>query len=114
MRRCFCNGIDRQDELDRLFGGNRRLGLICNPTTVTYDYRSGAEFLAKRYRVAALFGPEHGVNGDRPPGAAVADGVNAVLGIPEYSLYGGSGECGPSADELAWIDILVFDIQLLW
>ena len=111
MRRRFCNGIDRQDELDRLFGKDCRLGLICNPTMVTCDYESGVEFLAKRYRVAALFGPEHGVNGDRPPGAAVADGVNAVLGIPEYSLYGGSGECGPAAERLAKIDILVFDIQ---
>ncbi len=59
----------------RRFGPLRRrtVGLVCNPTAVTRDLVHAADLLhaAPGVRLAALFGPEHGVRGDAQYMAAV-------------------------------------------
>jgi len=59
-----------------------------------------------RIRIVALFAPEHGLSGTLPAGARVPsiDGP-----IPVYSLY--SDTRRPTAEMLAGIDALVFDLQ---
>lgn len=59
-----------------------------------------------RIRIVALFAPEHGLSGTLPAGTRVPsiDGP-----IPIYSLY--SDTRRPTAEMLAGIDALVFDLQ---
>ncbi len=88
----------------------RRVGLITNQT----GRLSSGEFLldalrAKGVRVTALFGPEHGIRGAAGAGKKVGDSVDAVTGIPIFSLYG--KQRSPTKVMLRNVDVLVFDIQ---
>jgi uncharacterized protein YbbC (DUF1343 family) len=91
-----------------------RVGLVCNPTSVDRRLRHAADLLASApgVRLAALFGPEHGVRGDVQYMAAVGDDRDRVTGLPVHSLYGSSPESlRPRRSQLEGLDALVFDVQ---
>ena len=89
---------------------DRRIGLITNPTGILPDLRTNIEAMqASGVKLAALFGPEHGVRGDAPAGEAVANSRDSQTRIPVYSLYGRTKV--PTAPMLRGLDLLVFDIQ---
>jgi len=90
------------------------LGLICNPTAVGRRLRLAADLFheARNLRLAALFGPEHGVRGDVQYMAAVKDERDRRTGVPVYSLYGSDADSlRPDPRTLRGLDALVFDIQ---
>ncbi len=92
----------------------RRVGLVCNPTSVTRDLVHAADLLhaAPGVRLAALFGPEHGVRGDAQYMAAVGGERDPRTGLPAHSLYGATRESlRPTRAQLDGIDVLVFDVQ---
>ena len=81
----------------------QRIGLVTNPAAVDRDLLLSIDALwaagaadrspaaaapAAAWRLTRLFGPEHGVRGDYLAGGTVADGVDALTGLPETSLYG--------------------------
>jgi len=108
-------GADTQNGIDVLYASGYealrglRVGLITNHTGVdragnpTIDLLRGAPGVT----LAALFSPEHGIRGDADE--KVGDTVDAVSGLPIYSLYGERRK--PSPEQLAGLDALVFDIQ---
>jgi uncharacterized protein YbbC (DUF1343 family) len=87
----------------------KRVGLVCNQTSMLTDGRHLADALhgSPGVSLVALFGPEHGIRGDQE--GSVLDGVDRSTGVPVYSLYGTS--YAPSPDLLASLDLLLFDIQ---
>ena len=90
------------------------VGLVCNPTAVDRRLRHAADLLheARGVRLAALFGPEHGVRGDIQYMAAVGDERDRRTGVPVHSLYGrDAGSLRPDPGALRGLDALVFDIQ---
>ncbi|MBE0569413.1 MAG: DUF1343 domain-containing protein [Deltaproteobacteria bacterium] len=90
------------------------VGLICNPTSVDRTLRHAADLFheARGMRLAALFGPEHGIRGDAQYMAAVGDERDRRTGVRIHSLYGNRpGSLRPAAAMLAGLDALVFDIQ---
>lgn len=89
--------------------GRGPVGLITNHTGLTQDGLATADVLAEASGVAlkAFFGPEHGIRG--AVDEKVPDGKDAKTGLPVFSLYGERYE--PTAEQLAGIDTLVFDIQ---
>ncbi len=89
----------------------KRVGLITNPTGVTADLRSTVDVLHKApgVRLAALYGPEHGIRGDIHAGDPVGDSTDPPTGLPVHSLYGKTRK--PTPAMLEGIDVLVFDIQ---
>ena len=90
------------------------VGLICNPTAVDRRLRHAVDLLheARGVRLAALFGPEHGVRGDIPYMAAVGDERDRRTGVPVHSLYGSNPvSLRPDPGKLRGLDALVFDIQ---
>jgi uncharacterized protein YbbC (DUF1343 family) len=92
----------------------RRVGLVCNPTAVTRALVHAADLLhgAPGVRLAALFGPEHGVRGDAQYMAAVGGERDPRTGVPAHSLYGDTKESlRPRPDQLEGLDVLVFDVQ---
>ena len=86
-----------------------RMGLVTNHTGLTREGRATIDMLqeAPGVSLSALFGPEHGIRGawDEP----VADAVDTQTGLPVYSLFGARNQ--PTAEQLAGLDTLVFDIQ---
>jgi uncharacterized protein YbbC (DUF1343 family) len=92
----------------------RRVGLVANPTAVTRALVHAADLLhgAPGVRLAALFGPEHGVRGDAQYMAAVGGERDARTGLPVHSLYGETpASLRPTGEQLDGLDALVFDVQ---
>jgi uncharacterized protein YbbC (DUF1343 family) len=59
--------------------------------------------------IVKVFGPEHGFRGNASNGAVVSNETDAKTGIPIISLYGKNQK--PTKEQLADIDLMVFDIQ---
>jgi len=98
------------DGLPALAG--KRVGLICNPTSVDAELRHAVDLLRGKLNITALFGPEHGVRGDAQDMITIDDARDAVTGLPEFSLYGHTLESlTPTPAMLDHVDVMVFDVQ---
>ncbi len=92
----------------------RRVGAIVNPTSVDGRFRHLADLLvrAPEVKLAALFGPEHGIRGEAQYMVAVGEARDRRTGVPVHSLYGSTFESlSPRLEWLAGLEALVFDIQ---
>ena len=102
-------GIDvlQEDDFSALAG--RRVGLITNQTGVDRAGRRTLDLLRQtpNLKLVALFSPEHGLAGNQDE--LIASTSEANSGLPVYSLYGQVKR--PTAQMLAGIDALVFDVQ---
>ena len=87
----------------------KNLALVVNQTSRVGKQHLIDHFLAQDLQVKTIFALEHGVRGDVENGGQVIDGVDAATGLPVISLYG--GKYGPDKQDLAGIDVVVFDIQ---
>jgi uncharacterized protein YbbC (DUF1343 family)/CubicO group peptidase (beta-lactamase class C family) len=103
-------GIDvlERDGFKQLEG--RRVGLITNHTGRNRAGRSTIDVMAgaKNFRLVALFSPEHGLRGMED--ANISSSRDEKTGLPIHSLYD-KEKRRPTAEMLAGIDALVFDIQ---
>jgi uncharacterized protein YbbC (DUF1343 family) len=104
-------GIDvlKERGFDILKG--KRVGLITNPTGVSYDLQSSIDILfdTPGVKLVALFSPEHGIRGDLDAGKEINGYNDSRTGLPVYSLYGKTRR--PTKEMLQNIDVLVYDIQ---
>ena len=95
---------------ERLRG--KRAGLITNHTGIDRARRSDIDLIAAHpdLRLVALLAPEHGIRGEAPAGAKIADERDARTGLPIYSLYTAEDR-GPTPEMLQDVDVLVYDLQ---
>lgn len=102
-------GIDIlvEDGFRRVAGA--RVGLITNHTGVDATGRRTIDLLhdAANVELVRLFSPEHGLSGTFDE--KVGHGRDEKTGLAVFSLYGETRK--PTAEMLAGIDVLVFDIQ---
>jgi uncharacterized protein YbbC (DUF1343 family) len=101
-------GADQTDRYVPALTG-KRVGILANPTTIVGKKHLIDSLLARRINIVKVFGPEHGFRGNASNGAKVGDEKDPATGIPIVSLYGKKRK--PSAEDLADVDIMVFDIQ---
>jgi uncharacterized protein YbbC (DUF1343 family) len=101
-------GADQTDQYVPYLKG-KRVGLVGNPTSIIGDKPSIDVLPGLGVKLVKLFGPEHGFRGNASNGTKVSDEVDAQSGIPIISLYGKKNK--PSADDLADLDVLIYDIQ---
>lgn len=101
-------GIDRIDEYQSLFAG-RRVALITNATGINSQWRSSAAVLAEKTNLVAIWAPEHGFRSQVAAGEKTGNMTDSSSGLTVYSLYGDTRR--PSADMLAEVDLVAFDIQ---
>lgn len=87
----------------------KRIGMVVNPTSIIGTQTAVDSLLKLGVKIQKIFGPEHGFRGDASAGVQVADDVDARTGIKAISLYGKHST--PTAEDLADVDIMVFDIQ---
>ncbi|HKP14389.1 MAG TPA: DUF1343 domain-containing protein, partial [Blastocatellia bacterium] len=96
--------------LDLLDG--QRVGLICHPASINSRYEHAADlfFDHPRVRLAALFGPQHGIRGETQDNMVEWQTFSdSRTGLPAYSLYGETRK--PTPEMLSDVDALVFDVQ---
>lgn len=107
MKNILC-GADRIAEYALLFK-NKRIGLITNPTGANASFVQTADIFAKKYKLQALFAPEHGVRGDAQDGQSITSYIDEATGAVVHSIYGEMR--APKPEMLKNIDVMVYDIQ---
>lgn len=104
-------GID--NDISLLYG--KRVGLITNPSGVNHELVSTIDvlFADSKTQLVALFAPEHGIRGDKPPGILFPDYKDPVTGLPVYSLYAPDGTRAPTKKQIeeSAIDVIALDLQ---
>lgn len=106
-----------QTGLDRLLAAppaalqHARIGLLTNPSGIAADFRPAVDLIHQSgaMKLAAVFGPEHGVRGDAQAGEHIGSTIDARTGLPMHSLYGAT--MTPDAAMLAGLDALLIDLQ---
>jgi uncharacterized protein YbbC (DUF1343 family) len=107
-------GIDRllQDSALRKPLAGKRVALLGHPASVTQELKHSLDALASLsdVRLAAAFGPQHGLRGDKQDNMIEsADFTDPVHGIPVFSLYGTVRR--PTAAMMDTFDVLLVDLQ---
>ena len=106
---------------------NKKVGIVTNQTGIvsTIKFNAAADprnesithvneslvdyLIIREINIIKIFAPEHGFRGTADAGEHVVDGQDAKTGLPIISLYGDNKK--PKREQLAGIDILVFDLQ---
>jgi uncharacterized protein YbbC (DUF1343 family) len=91
-----------------------RLGVVAHPASVDAGGRHLVDRLLRdgRFRVARLFGPEHGIRGEAQDMEAVGEPTDGASGLPVVSLYGSTeASLKPDPSHLRGLDAIVYDLQ---
>lgn len=88
----------------------KRVAVVGNHTSLVAGSTHLVDTLiSSGIEVRKVFAPEHGFRGDQANGAHIHDGTDVKTGLPLLSLHGKHRK--PSAESLADLDAVVFDIQ---
>lgn len=101
-------GAQRIDQYSGLLKG-QRIAIVANQTSTIGHTHIVDSLHSLGYDIKKVFGPEHGFRGDADAGAKVSNNIDEKTGIPVISLYGKNKK--PTKEQLADVDIVVFDIQ---
>lgn len=88
---------------------DKRVGLVVNQTSTIGNSHLVDTLKYMGINIVKIFTPEHGFRGDADAGEHVKSGFDEKTKLPVVSLYGENKK--PNANQLADVDILVFDIQ---
>jgi uncharacterized protein YbbC (DUF1343 family) len=89
---------------------NKKIGIVTNQTGILTNKTHLVDFLLEqKIDIQKIFAPEHGFRGTADAGEHVVDGKDTKTGLPIISLYGSNKK--PKPEQLAGIDVLVFDLQ---
>ncbi len=91
---------------------NARLGLLCNPASVDRSFNHTRLLIQQHFpgKLTALYSPQHGFFAEKQDNMIEsADGVDPVLNLPVYSLYGKTRV--PTKAMLDPVDVLLVDLQ---
>jgi uncharacterized protein YbbC (DUF1343 family) len=101
-------GADQMSSyLPLLKGAN--IAVFANQTAMVGKTHLVDTLLKAGIHISKIFSPEHGFRGDADAGEHVGSSTDPTTGIPIVSLYGSKRK--PSAEDLAGVDIMLFDIQ---
>lgn len=87
----------------------KRVAMVVNHTSLVGKTHLVDTLLRRQVDIRKIFAPEHGFRGEAANGEHVASGVDTGTNLPIISLYGSNRK--PSAEQLADVDVLIFDIQ---
>ena len=88
---------------------NKRIGLVVNQSSVIGKQHLIDFLIEKKVNVTHLYSPEHGIRGKVLAGIKVGNSIDQSTKLPITSLYGKNKK--PTAQQLADVDVLIFDIQ---
>jgi uncharacterized protein YbbC (DUF1343 family) len=104
-------GLDVLVEQDFAPLAGKRVGVVANQNSMTFDHRNIVAAMTKsgKVKLTAIFSPEHGFSGTNQAGANIESGKDSVSGAAVYSLYN-RGSYRPTPEMLANVDVLVYDL----
>lgn len=89
---------------------NKKIGIVTNPTGIVESKKHLVDFLLEnKVDLQKIYAPEHGFRGTADAGEVIKDGKDIKTNLPIISLYGNNKK--PKPEQLADIDIVIFDIQ---
>ena len=88
---------------------NKRVAVFANNTSMVKNIHLVDTLSRLGVNIKKIFAPEHGFRGKADAGEHVQNSKDEATGIPVVSLYGKKRK--PSAEDLADVDVIVFDIQ---
>ena len=103
------SGSEQLDQYLSLLKG-RNVAIVCNQTSRIGKIHLVDSLLSRNVRIVKLFAPEHGIRGQQDAGAHIKNQSDAKTGLPILSLYS-SKKKKPSLEDLAGVDLVLFDIQ---
>ena len=87
----------------------KRVGLVVNQTSLVKKKHLADTLKERGVNIVKVLAPEHGFRGNAADGELINDSVDVKTGIPLLSIYGKNRK--PSPEQIADIDVIVFDIQ---
>ncbi|MEN9597807.1 MAG: hypothetical protein RL596_118 [Bacteroidota bacterium] len=87
----------------------KRVAVFANHTATIGNQHVVDTLIKLGVKITKAFGPEHGFRGTADAGEKIDNYNDPATGIPVISLYGKKRR--PSAEDLADVDIMLFDIQ---
>jgi uncharacterized protein YbbC (DUF1343 family) len=88
---------------------NKRVAMVVNQTSMVGNAHLVDTLLSLGVKIQKIFAPEHGFRGLADAGEKIDNSIDAKTKLPLVSLYGKNKK--PSQEQLADIDIVLFDIQ---
>lgn len=88
---------------------NKKVGVFANQTSMVGNTHLVDTLRKLGVNITVIFGPEHGFRGTADAGEKIGNYTDDRTGIPVISLYGSKRR--PSAEDLANVDIMIYDIQ---
>ena len=89
---------------------DKKIGVVTNQTGILLNKTHLVDFLiTKKINLTRIFAPEHGFRGTADAGELIKDGKDTKTDLTIISLYGDNKK--PKSEQLAGIDILIFDLQ---
>ena len=102
-------GADNYDKYLPLLK-DKKVGIVTNQTGILSNKTHVVDFLmSKKVNLKKIYAPEHGFRGTADAGELISDGKDTKTGLPVLSLYGDNKK--PKPEQLAGIDVLLFDLQ---
>jgi uncharacterized protein YbbC (DUF1343 family) len=98
-----------QIELYRHLIEGKSVAIVANQTSVIGNTYLVDTLHSLGINIKKIFAPEHGFRDLADAGETIEDGKDIQTGIPVISLYGKNLK--PTSEELAGIDVMIFDIQ---
>jgi uncharacterized protein YbbC (DUF1343 family) len=90
----------------------KSIGILCHAPSITkeFEHITSVIFKRKDCKLAAIFGPQHGIHGQTQDNMIEWENQkHPLFDIPVYSLYGKNRK--PTPEMLKGIDILLIDLQ---
>ncbi len=88
---------------------NKRVAVFANQTSTVGNTHLVDTLKKLGVNITVIFGPEHGFRGTADAGEKVLNYTDERSGVPVISLYGSKRR--PSKEDLANVDVMLFDIQ---
>ncbi len=101
-------GAERMETYLPLLEG-KRVALVVNQTSTLGKTHLVDTLMSRGVEVVKVMAPEHGFRGEAADGETIDNSKDAKTGLPIISIYGKTKK--PTAEMLADVDVLIFDIQ---
>ena len=98
-----------QIELYKFIIEGKSVAVVANQTSMIGPTHLVDKLLSIGINIKVIFAPEHGFRNLADAGESIENGRDTNTGIPLISLYGSHFK--PTAQDLAEIDVVIFDIQ---
>ena len=101
-------GAERTEQYLPILKG-KNVAVLANQTSMIGRTHLVDSLLSLKINIITIFTPEHGLRGINDAGELTGDYIDKTSGVKVISLYGKKFK--PEKDDLAGVDIVVFDLQ---